>query len=124
MATIAFIPKRLNETPVVFRGMTGKEVVTVVAVGFCSFIPLGIVGAFLVGFAMVPTLGVLGAVLALMVGGSIMRRLRRDRPPSLLYRRLEYRLAELGWRSGGEHLITQTTVYRQRRERRRHGGVS
>lgn len=124
MATITFIPKRLNETPVVFKGMTGKEIITVVSVGFCAFLPLGLVGAWLFGIAMVPTLGVVGAGLALMVGGGIMRRLRRGRPPSLLYRRLDYRLAELGWHSGGERLITQTTVFRQRRERRRNGGVS
>ncbi|CBV43939.1 TIGR03750 family conjugal transfer protein [Halomonas elongata] len=125
MATIEFIPRRLNETPIVFRGMTGREVAMVAFGGFVAFVPPGIVLAWWVGMvAVVPTVAFAGLGLSLLVGGSIMRRLRRGRPPSLLYRRLQYRLAAMGWDGSGEHLITRTTAYRLRRGRRRNGGVS
>ncbi|OBX34906.1 hypothetical protein A8U91_03969 [Halomonas elongata] len=82
MATIEFIPRRLNETPVVFKGMTGREVAMVAFGGFVAFLPPGIVLAWWIGMvAMVPTVAFAGMGLSLLVGGSIMRRLRRGRPP-------------------------------------------
>ncbi|HIZ52100.1 MAG TPA: TIGR03750 family conjugal transfer protein [Candidatus Pseudomonas excrementavium] len=112
---ISWVPKRLNAAPVVFRGMTGKEVVTVTLAGLCVFTPLGIIAAVLSGaIAMVPTVAFFGAGVTLFFGGTIMRRLRRGRPTSLMYRQLQFKLAGKGFPTM-EKLITHSTNYSIRR---------
>ncbi|WP_185265973.1 TIGR03750 family conjugal transfer protein [Halopseudomonas xiamenensis] len=113
--TISWVPKRLNAAPVVFRGMTGKEVATLTLAGLGVFTPVGIVAALIMGvIAMAPTVAFLGAGLTLFFGGTIMRRLRRGRPTSLMYRQLQFYLACKGF-SSAEKLITQTARYSIRR---------
>ncbi|PRB81519.1 TIGR03750 family conjugal transfer protein [Pseudomonas sp. MYb185] len=113
--TISWVPKRLNAAPIVFRGMTGKEVATLTLAGLGVFTPIGIVAALVMGMiAMAPTVAFLGAGLTLFFGGTIMRRLRRGRPTSLMYRQLQFYLACKGIASG-EKLITRTTRYSIRR---------
>lgn len=113
--TISWVPKRLNAAPVVFRGMTGKEVAMLTMAGLGVFTPVGIVAALIMGaIAMAPTVAFLGAGLTLVFGGTIMRRLRRGRPTSLLYRQLQFYLAQKGFNSA-EKLITRTTCYSIRR---------
>lgn len=124
MASIDFIPKRINDPPVVFRGMTLREVMLIAGAGFLVFLVPGIVLAFAVGMpALAPTIAVLGMAGALGAGGTIMRRLRRGRPPSLLYRQITWKLATHGISLGGERLITRSSVYRVGRDRRGQGGV-
>ncbi len=124
MSSIAFIPKRLNEPPVVFRGMTEKEVGMMAVLGFAAGLPLGIVSALVLGaIAMVPSVAVVTAVIALWFGGRVMRRLRRGRSTSWFYRHLQWKLARRGFPlGGGTSLITQSTVYRIRRESSMRGG--
>ena len=126
MPSIAFIPKRLNEPPVVFRGMTGKEVVTMTVAGFASGLPLGIVSAWVLGaIAMVPTVCFLFAGAALWFGGTVMRRLRRGRSTIWFYRHVQWKLACAGLPMGdGGSLITHSTAYRIGRDSYRHGGRS
>lgn len=126
MSNIAFIPKRLNEPPVVFRGMTGREVVLMAAIGFATGLPVGIVIAWLLGVvAMVPTVAFATAGGAIWFGGTIMRRLRRGRSTTWLYRNLHWRLASAGFPIGeGAALITNSTVYRIRRDTPLKGGRS
>lgn len=124
--TIQFIPMRLNATPVVFRGMTGKEVVLCAAIGLLSFLPIGLIGWAIVGMgAMVPTCMFLGAALFLWSGGTIMRRLRRGRPTSWIYRRLQWQLAKAGFPfvPGGHELIQKSIRWRIRRDSVRHSQV-
>lgn len=117
MSGIDFIPKRINETPVVFRGMTGREVLMVVAAGFLLGLPIGLVCVLVTGMlAMLPTVAFFMAGVGVLGGGIIMRRLRRGRPPSLMYRRLQYKLAALGWHGGPERLISVSSSYSIRRE--------
>nr|WP_298411667.1 TIGR03750 family conjugal transfer protein [uncultured Halomonas sp.] len=124
MASIEFIPRRINDPPVVFRGMTMREVATVAIAGFSAGLLPGIVLAFLTGeIAMAPTVAVVIAILLLGIGGTIMRRLRRGRPSSLLYRQITYTLAAQGIVLGDERLITRSGVYRTGREPREPGGL-
>ncbi|MGQ7245540.1 TIGR03750 family conjugal transfer protein [Salinicola sp. V024] len=122
MASIDFLPKRINDAPVVFRGMTLREVCIMAVTGFVSGMLPGIVLAILFGMpAMAPTVAVAVMALALVAGGTVMRRLRRGRPPSLLYRQIMYRLAVYGINTGGETLITRSSTYRVGREPRDRG---
>ncbi|MEC8916318.1 MAG: TIGR03750 family conjugal transfer protein [Pseudomonadota bacterium] len=122
MASIDFLPKRINDAPVVFRGMTLREVCIMAVTGFVSGMLPGIVLAILFGMpAMAPTVAVAVMALALVAGGTVMRRLRRGRPPSLLYRQILYRLAVYGINTGGETLITRSSTYRVGREPRDRG---
>ncbi|MCC5902706.1 MAG: TIGR03750 family conjugal transfer protein [Halomonas sp.] len=124
MSTIAFIPKRLNEPPVVFRGMTGREVGLMALVGFCTGLPAGGISAWLLGmFAIVPTFAFLTAGIFLWFGGTVMRRLRRGRSTVWLYRHLHWKLASAGFPIGdGKSLITRSSVYRIHRESSKRGG--
>ncbi|NRB54927.1 MAG: TIGR03750 family conjugal transfer protein [Salinicola sp.] len=122
MASIDFLPKRINDAPVVFRGMTLGEVCIMAVTGFVGGMLPGIVLAFVFGMpAMAPTVAVAVMALALVVGGTVMRRLRRGRPPSLLYRQILYRFAVYGINLGGETLITRSSPYRLGREPRSQG---
>lgn len=84
----------------------------------------GAIGAWLLGaIAMVPTVAFACAGMALYFGGAVMRRLRRGRPASWLYRSLQFRLARQGIRLwGGETLITRSGPYSRRRMRYQPGG--
>lgn len=122
MATIDFIPKRLNDPPVVFRGMTMREMAFSAFIGFGVFSLPGVVIAIVFGMlAMAPTVAFAGTGATVWFGGTIMRRLRRGRPPALLYRQMHWKLAEKGIPLGGEHLIIQSCVYRIARDRRAQG---
>lgn len=122
--TIAFVPTRLNAAPVVFRGMTGREVGLMALAGLSLGTPLGLLALWFVSlfaahllFAIVPTVMAACAFALLWFGGTIMRRLRRGRPETWLYRRLEWIAATHGFNSAG--LIVTTAVYRPGRDRRR-----
>ncbi|GEN23119.1 membrane protein [Halomonas cupida] len=116
--TIEFIPSRLNATPVVFRGMTGKELVVCTLAGLVAFIPVGLIGWAVVGMgAMVPTCMFVGAGLSLWFGGTFMRRLRRGRPSSWVYRKIQWQLQKAGLPvPGGNELIQASIRWRIRRD--------
>lgn len=116
--TIQFIPSRLNATPVVFRGMTGKELVICTMTGLLLFFPVGLIGWAIVGMgAMVPTCMFAGAALFLWFGGSFMRRLRRGRPTSWVYRKFQWELRKAGLPvPGGNELIQTSIRWRIRRD--------
>lgn len=114
MPNVTFLPKRLNEPPVVFRGMTEREVALVALLGFGAGLPLGGISAWVLGrVAMVPTVAAIIAGATLWFGGTVMRRLRRGRPTLWFYRHLQWKLASMGFPLGnGADLITRSQVYR------------
>ncbi|KAF0804390.1 TIGR03750 family conjugal transfer protein [Alloalcanivorax xenomutans] len=112
--TITFLPSRLNQAPVVFRGMTGREVALAAGAGVAVGLIPGIVAAFALGIAMVPTCGALGAGAVVWFGGGVLRRLRRGRPETWLYRRIAWSLALRGFASR-HRFITQSAIYGTRR---------
>ena len=117
---VTFLPHRLNRQPVVVRGLTADEL------WICA--GLSAVAGFVVGvplawathsIAMVPTVVVAGVALGVFAGGGFLRRQKRGRPDTWLYRQLQWRLAlrhplMASWL--GEHgLITRSGRWATRR---------
>lgn len=124
---VIFLPHRLNRQPVVVRGLTADEL------WICA--GLSAVAGFIVGvplawathsIAMVPTVVVAGVALGVFAGGGFLRRQKRGRPDTWLYRQLQWRLALrhpliASWL--GEHgLITRSGRWTTRRTTRRTRG--
>lgn len=120
---VTFLPHRLNRQPVVVRGLTADEL------WICA--GLSAVAGFVVGvplawathsIAMVPTVVVAGVALGVFAGGGFLRRQKRGRPDTWLYRQLQWRLALrypliASWL--GEHgLITRSGRWTTRRTTR------
>ena len=69
--------------------------------------------------AIAPTFVVLGVALGVFIGGGILRRLKRGRPDTWLYRQLQWRIATrhplmAGW-VGGHVLISRSGFWSTRR---------
>lgn len=119
---VTFLPHRLNRHPVVVRGLTADELwicsgLSAVA-GFSAGMPL----AWLThSIAMVPTLIVAGIGMGVFVGGGFLRRQKRGRPDTWLYRQLQWRLAlrypSLAAYAGGCELITRSGWWSTQRQR-------
>lgn len=117
---VTFLPHRLNRHPVVVRGLTADELWVCAglsaAAGFVAGVPL----AWLThSIAMVPTLIVAGIGIGVFVGGGMLRRHKRGRPDTWLYRQLQWRLAlrypALAAHVGGGKLITRSGLWSMRR---------
>lgn len=111
--TVVFLPHRLNRHPVVVRGLTADELWVCVGlsagVGFALGIPLAI--AFSTP-AMLPTIIVLAVAIGVFAAGGALRRLKRGRPDTWLYRQLQWRLSTrhpaLTSLIGGNNLVTRS----------------
>ena len=118
--TVSFLPHRLNRHPVVVRGLTADELWVCcglsAAVGLLIGAPLSWVFSTI---AIAPTFIVLGIALGVFVGGGILRRHKRGRPDTWLYRQLQWWLAMrhpllAGW-TGGHVLVTRSGHWSVRR---------
>ncbi|CAK7008536.1 TIGR03750 family conjugal transfer protein [Saezia sanguinis] len=118
--TVNFLPHRLNRQPVVVRGLTADELWITVGItgigGLLAGIPLGIVTSQI---GMVPTSILICIALGIFVGGSILRRQKRGRPDTWLYRQLQWqirvRYPMISDMLGGSHLITRSGRWTTRR---------
>ena len=122
--TVTFLPHRLNRHPVVVRGLTADELWICCALsggaGLLVGAPLSWVFRTV---ALAPTCIVLGVALGVFVGGGILRRLKRGRPDTWLYRQLQWRIATrhpllAGWvggRTGRQGLISRSGFWSTRR---------
>ena len=119
---VTFLPHRLNRHPVVVRGLTADELGVCAglsaAVGVLAGVPL----AWLTrSIAMVPTLIVVGIGIGVFVGGGFLRRQKRGRPDTWLYRQFQWlaalRFPTLAAYVGGRQLITRTGRWTTRRQR-------
>ena len=118
--TVAFLPHRLNRQPVVVRGLTADELWICAGLsaflGFLAGIPL----AWLLGsIAMIPT-SIVGMIAAgVFIGGGFLRRQKRGRPDTWLYRQLQWWLAlhapALAVYVGGRFLLTRSGAWSTRR---------
>ncbi|HGW5377052.1 TPA: TIGR03750 family conjugal transfer protein [Pseudomonas aeruginosa] len=117
--TVTFLPHRLNRQPVVVRGLTADELWICCglsgSLGLLIGTPLSLM---LSTVALAPTFIVLGIALGIFVGGGMLRRQKRGRPDTWLYRQLQWRLAKwplLGNWIGGKSLIARSGHWTTRR---------
>ena len=119
---VTFLPHRLNRHPVVVRGLTADELWVCAGLSAAAGLVAGVPLAWLThSIAMVPTLIVVGVGIGVFVGGGALRRLKRNRPDTWLYRQLQWRLAlryrALAAHVGGGQLITRSGWWTTRRQR-------
>ena len=117
---VAFLPHRLNRQPVVVRGLTADELWICAGLSALAGFVFGVALAWMTSsIAMIPTLIVAAIALGVFAGGGFLRRQKRGRPETWLYRHLQWRLAlrhpVLGERVGGRLLITRSGSWSTRR---------
>lgn len=117
---VTFLPHRLNRQPVVVRGLTADELWICAGLSAAAGLALGLPLAWVSrSIAMVPTLVVLGIAVGVFVGGGFLRRQKRGRPDTWLYRQLQWRLAlrypALAIHLGGCRLVTRSGYWTTRR---------
>ncbi|EBP4342163.1 TIGR03750 family conjugal transfer protein [Salmonella enterica] len=116
--TIEFLPDRLNQEPVVFRGMTTSELFIALGGGFVAGLAGGVFPAAALGiWALIPTGALAGAALAIMVGGKWLARVKRGRPDTWLYRSMGAWFARHGY--GDARLVQKSAVWVIRRSIKR-----
>jgi conjugative transfer region protein (TIGR03750 family) len=92
--TVAFLPHRLNRHPVVVRGLTADELWICAGLSGLMGAAIGLPFAVLSSMiALVPTFIVAGIALGLFAGGGLLRRLKRGRPETWLYRQMQWWIA-------------------------------
>ena len=122
--TVSFLPHRLNRQPVIVRGLTADELwITVAASAVCGF-ALGIALAILTQrIAVAPTAMVFSVASGVFIGGTVLRRHKRGRPDTWLYRSMQWwvcrRIPLLASTVGGIDLITRSGAWTIRRSSRR-----
>ncbi len=119
---VTFLPHHLNRQPVVVLGLTADELWICAGLSAVAGLVLGIPLAWLTAtLAMAPTVIVAAVAVGVFAGGGALRRHKRGRPDTWLYRRLQWWLAcrqPLVARSvGSEALITRSGYWTTRRRR-------
>ena len=116
--TLVFLPERLNRDPAVLRGLTNDEMWVALGtgaiIGLLLGVPLTIATA---SIAVAPTSMIASMALVLFAGGTLLRRAKRARPETWLYRKLEW-IAASRWRLGRSSLILHSGAWTVRRPRR------
>jgi conjugative transfer region protein (TIGR03750 family) len=118
--TVSFLPHRLNRHPVVVRGLTADELWVCCGLSALGGLIVGIPLSFTFSsIAIAPTCIVLGIAFGVFIGGGILRRQKRGRPETWLYRQMQWWLALrhpifAGW-TGGRALITRSGYWTVRR---------
>ena len=118
--TVMFLPERLNRDPTVIRGMTADEMFVIALIGVVLGLGLGILLWIVTSEAalIVTSMFLIGPVLCRFFGSSLLRRMKRGRPNTWVYRAAQYRLAKRGINIGIEALILRSGNWSIRRENR------
>lgn len=119
---IQFLPTRINQPPIVYKGLTGQEILLVLSFG--AIVGL-IVGVFLMfvfqAIAIVPTLIFAMAMIFLQVGGTVIRQVKRGKPATWMYRSIQFALAKKGIPIfGGSDLFIRSEVFSTLTQRKVH----
>lgn len=116
--TLTFVPERLNRDPAVLRGLTNDEMWVALVIGAELGVILGApLAVATASIATLPSCMFICMALVLLGGGKLMRRAKRARPETWLYRRLQWHLAvHLG--VGSHELILHSGPWTVRRTRR------
>ncbi|MCO8166212.1 TIGR03750 family conjugal transfer protein [Pseudomonas sp. 21LCFQ02] len=92
--TLQFLPNNLNRQPVVMGGLTADEMWSTLGLSGVAGLLLGIPIAFAFGNpALVIAGGLVGGALGLTVASRILRRMKRGRPDTWFYRRVQLLIA-------------------------------
>lgn len=117
---VTFLPHRLNRQPVVVRGLTADELWITVAIAATLGLLVGIPLAWLArSIALAPTVIAVSMAVGVFVGGGVLRRHKRGRPDTWLYRQIQWRirrqLPALSRYVGGGDLIRRSGHWTTRR---------
>jgi len=118
--TVNFLPHRLNRQPSIVRGLTADELWITAGITGIAGLVCGIPLAMLVGqLAVAPTMVVIAVALGVLVGGTVLRRKKRGRPDTWLYRQIQWQ-ARLRYPAlcvvfGGNDLIRRSGYWSVRR---------
>lgn len=121
---VTFLPHRLNRQPVIVRGLTADELWITTGVSATCGLVVGLLFASLTHqWAIVPTALVLCVAAGIFLGGGVLRRQKRGRPETWLYRQLQWwvrrRVPALSAYGGGNELITRSGYWTTRRTTKR-----
>lgn len=91
MAVIDFLPDRLNNPPVVWKGFTSGEFLLAAVVGVIVGIPLAIPLSLLpfLGWLAFPSCMLIMPLLVVFIGGGWFRSYKRGKPENYVWKRLE-----------------------------------
>lgn len=118
--TVSFLPHRLNRQPVVVLGLTANELWVCAGLSAAGGLALGVPLAILASSVAVAPASIVACVaIGVLAGGSALRRRKRGRPETWLYRQMQWWLAQrsptLAARMGGPALVTRTGHWTCRR---------
>ncbi|MGL4666894.1 MAG: TIGR03750 family conjugal transfer protein, partial [Saezia sp.] len=118
--TVNFLPNRLNRQPVIVRGLTADELWITVGITGVGGLLLGIAIAFITGqIGLAPTTVLISIALGVFVGGGMLRRKKRGRPDTWLYRQIQWVLTcrnpTLGAFIGGAGLFNRSQWWEVKR---------
>ena len=121
---VTFLPHRLNRQPVIVRGLTADELWITTGVSAACGLAIGLLFASLTRrWAIVPTAIVLCVAAGIFPGGGVLRRQKRGRPETWLYRQLQWwvrrRVPALSAYVGGSEFITRSGYWTTRRTTKR-----
>jgi conjugative transfer region protein (TIGR03750 family) len=121
--TVTFLPHHLNRQPVVVRGLTIDELWACVGIAAITSLTIGIPLAWLAAtLAVIPTVIVATIAVGVFAGGGALRRHKRGRPDTWLYRQLQWWIAlrhpTLAAHFCSEPLVIRSGYWTTRRMRR------
>lgn len=118
--TVVFLPHRLNRQPIVVRGLTADELWICTAMAGAAGVALGIPAAWVTSsIAAAPTTIAISIAAGLFIGGGLLRRHKRGKPETWLYRKLQQAVIQhaprLAGVTGGQDLIIRSGYWATRR---------
>lgn len=118
--TVSFLPHRLNRQPVIVRGLTADELWITAGLSGVAGLAMGIVLAMMFKhLALAPTFILISIALGIFAGGGMLRRQKRGRPETWLYRQIQWKTfcsyPAIGRFIGGAHLINRSGWWEVRR---------
>lgn len=118
--TVTFLPHRLNRQPIVVRGLTADELWLCAGLSAGVGLLAGLIVAWLLSsIAVLPTLMIFSIGAGVYGSGGQLRRYKRGRPETWLYRQLHWAMARrCPWlirRGNQDVLITRSGYWSTRR---------
>ncbi|AIN20024.1 TIGR03750 family conjugal transfer protein [Yersinia rochesterensis] len=113
MATISFLPDRLNAEPIVFKGFTTPELLVTAGLSVLGGLVVAIPFSPFIGWLAFPTVSLLMPLFTVFFGGRLMACFKRGKPENYLYRHVELWLSRQ--RLGNPHLIHRSQRWALRR---------